>query len=122
VCHSEGGPADDKPFAVGGTIFATRDPRSKGAPGIEVRFIDSGGSTPRVKVFTAPSGNFFVTTDQWPDLTFPFRTAIFDGAGTPLQAMQSVVDREGSCNFCHDPNADGSQSVGGIWASAGGTP
>jgi hypothetical protein len=31
--------------------------------------------------------------------------------------MQSVVDREGSCNFCHDPNADGSQSIGPIWTS-----
>jgi hypothetical protein len=123
LCHSGDGPASDKPFVVGGTVYATSAAKAPGGAGLLVRFVDSGGSTPRVDVATSTSGNFYVTPDQWPDMTFPLKTAVFDAAQKPLQAMQTTIDREGSCNFCHDPFApDTRRSIGAIYAGEGGTP
>ncbi len=123
LCHSDGGPASDKPFVVAGTIFATKDPRSPGAPNVFVRFIDSGGGAPNVEVQTAASGNFAVTPDEWPDMTFPLKVAIFDQDKKPLEAMQTTINREGSCNFCHDPlTNDTRTSIGAIFARPGGAP
>jgi hypothetical protein len=102
LCHSEGGPASDKPFAVAGTIYETAAPNSRGADGIVVKFIDGRRGAPRTSPRTGPSGNFFVPESDWPELTYPFAVGLYrDGQLEPVQEMQTRVNREPSCNVCH---------------------
>lgn len=101
LCHSDGGPADDAPFAVGGTIYESDKAGASGASGVEVRFIDARGRAPADKVVTSESGNFFVPASAW-NVAFPFRVALFKN-GTQTAVMTSTVNREGSCNYCHRP-------------------
>lgn len=127
LCHSDGGPAGDKPFAIAGTIFATNAPGSPGQKDVLVRFVDGSGGFPNFDPVTNESGNFFVRVDDWPKLTFPARVAIFP-PGKPAQPMASTINREGSCNACHQPNiappfssddADyNAQSIGQIFVEA----
>jgi hypothetical protein len=119
VCHSEGGPADNKPFVVAGTVYATRATNAPGAPNVFIRFVDSQGAGPNVDIQTSQSGNFAVTPAQFPDLAFPLKVAIFDSKKNPLQVMETTINREGSCNFCHDPLTDDSRtSIGQIYVGA----
>jgi hypothetical protein len=104
LCHSAGGPASSKPFAVAGTVYENEAPGSPGAPDIEVRFVDAENGAPRLPIVTNRSGNFYVYESEWPDLTYPFRVALFKG-GALAQPMTTTVNREGSCNYCHRPNA-----------------
>lgn len=103
LCHSDGGPASDHPFAMAGTVFATNAPGAPGAKDVLVRFVDGTGGFPNFDPATNEAGNFFVRVDDWPKLTFPVRVAIFP-PGRPPQPMSSTIDREGSCNACHMPN------------------
>lgn len=120
LCHSEGGPASDHKFVLAGTIFDTAK-ADKGAANVGVYFIDSAGDD-RHTVFTNGVGNFYVREEEWPELAFPVKTGIKranDKNGVP---MQSTINREGSCNFCHQrPGADSRESIGPIFAPGGGT-
>jgi hypothetical protein len=125
LCHSEGGPASDKPFAVAGTIFQTNSPTSPGAGGIRVFFIDAASNT-RTAI-TGASGNFYIPESEWSDLTYPFKTGIRQGNDKPID-MTTTVNREGSCNFCHRPNPgsplalrgeDPRESIGQIYVKGG---
>jgi hypothetical protein len=100
LCHSAGGPASSAPFAIGGTIFETDSPDSNGATGVQVLFIDAASSQRRYD--TNEAGNFFVPESDWSDLTFPFKVGLLSMGGKQV-AMNSTVNREGSCNFCHRP-------------------
>lgn len=103
LCHSEGGPASGKPFAVAGTVYLTPQAGSDGAPGVPVDFQDTRGSAPSRRPKTSASGNFFVYESEWPNMTFPFRVRLLGEDGAPVQLMTTTVNREGSCNFCHRP-------------------
>lgn len=117
VCHADGGPASNKPFVLAGTVYQTRASNSPGAGGLFVRFTDATGAGPNVDIQTSQSGNFFVTADQFPGMAFPVKAALFDKDKTFLQAMQTTINREGSCNFCHDTLTDDSRrSIGAIYA------
>lgn len=112
LCHSQGGPAADKSFKVAGTIFETNEPGSPGADGVVVEMIDANGLSPTTRPTTNRAGNFWVTNDEWSDLEFPFRVRIFPkGAPEPLR-METTVNREGSCNYCHRPFPKGPLSEG----------
>ena len=104
LCHSAGGPASKQPFVVAGTLYATSAPGSPGAGGYELRFVDgnNGSPTPGVVVLSSASGNFFVREDDWKDMVFPFKVAIFKD-GKYVTKMTSPVSREPSCNACHMP-------------------
>jgi hypothetical protein len=131
LCHSAGGPASKSPFAIGGTVFETSAPDSMGAEGVQVLFIDSASATRNYT--TNAAGNFFVPESEWPDLTFPFKVGLLtkDSKAVP---MQSTINRQGSCNFCHKPNLgsplaytgeDQRESIGQIYLAAapgGATP
>lgn len=134
LCHSDGGPASDFKFAIAGTIFETSSPQSNGAEGVKVFFIDAASAKRTYE--TNAAGNFFIPESEWSDLTYPFRVGILkEGANNnnPIP-MTSVVNREGSCNFCHRPNPgspyaipgdDQRSSIGQIFvanAAAGATP
>ena len=41
---------------------------------------------------------------DWSDLTYPFKVGLLSMDGKQV-AMNSTVNREGSCNFCHRPVA-----------------
>jgi hypothetical protein len=100
LCHSSGGPASGAPFAVAGTIFETNAPDSMGATGVSVLFIDAASS--QRSYDTNEAGNFFIPESEWSDLTFPFKVGLLTKDGKQV-AMNSTVNREGSCNFCHRP-------------------
>jgi len=105
LCHSAGGPASNKPFALAGTIYknATDD---TGAKDITVQFVDARGQGPfQLPLPTSDSGNFYVPLEDWPKLAFPVRVALYtDPNKAPVQTMKSLIGREGSCNYCHRPN------------------
>jgi hypothetical protein len=111
VCHSEGGPASSKAFAMAGTVYATNEPGAEGAEGITIGLVDSTGGAPAAFPSTGPSGNFYIPIADWPigKLKFPVRVALYKeddngGLGAPLIVMKSLIGREGSCNYCHRPN------------------
>lgn len=104
VCHSE--------FAVAGTIWASADAR-QGAAGVTVLITDVNNN--RRRAITNAAGNFTITTNDWPDLTFPLITGLQHDAATTT--MSSTINREGSCNFCHGlPTVDPRTSIGPIVA------
>jgi hypothetical protein len=100
LCHSAGGPASKAPFAVAGTIFATNRADADGAEGVQVLFIDAASSQRRYD--TNAAGNFYIPESEWSDLTFPFKVGLLSKDGKQVP-MNSTVNREGSCNFCHRP-------------------
>lgn len=108
LCHSDGGPASDQPFAIAGTVYKNSKAGSDGASGITVQFVDATGGAPIQPPTTTDSGNFYVPLSTWPDIAFPIRVALYDQSdlNKPLQTMQSNIGREQSCNFCHQPNPD----------------
>lgn len=107
VCHSERGPASDKPFAMAGTVFEKRDSDAPPTPPIEVHIRDADGAL-RVKP-TNEVGNFYITEDEWFDFKFPLKVALRrDGK---IKEMKSPVNREGSCNFCHKPASTSKYSL-----------
>jgi hypothetical protein len=126
LCHSEGGPASNKPFVIAGTIWDTNRADARGAEGVQIFFIDAASATRNYQ--TNAAGNFYIPEGEWSDLTFPFKTGIVakDGKQFP---MISTVNREGSCNFCHRPTPgspyaiqgdDARESIGQIYSTAPG--
>jgi len=119
LCHSEGGRAKTH-FAVAGTVFENEASNAKGAPGIVVKFVDGLGRGPSIDPVTGPSGNFFVPVSDW-DPAYPFSVGLYEpGKTEPIQRMKTSVNREGSCNFCHRKNPATEDSIGQIFANAGG--
>ena len=114
LCHSEGGTASGKKFAIAGTIYDTKA-AARGAENVKVVFVDSAGS--ERQAFTNAAGNFFIRESEWPDLTFPFKTGV--ARGNLTTNMSTTVNREGSCNFCHVPGGDPRESIDPIFAPGG---
>jgi hypothetical protein len=93
VCHSNYAGATPA-FAVAGTVFArTMDGGIVPAVGVNVTISDSaaGARTP----CTNAAGNFFVTREDWVDITFPLNALAGD------RGMSSLIGRDGSCASCH---------------------
>lgn len=108
LCHSEGGPASSKAFAMAGTIYVSDAPGAEGSEGVIVQFVDARGSGPVVAPSTGPTGNFYVPLQDWPNLSYPVRVALYAKIGDkPGLTMKSLINREGSCNFCHRPLPEG---------------
>jgi hypothetical protein len=105
-CHSPGGPAESKRFAVAGTVFK-RATGPEGADAVTVQFIDAKGNAPVVAPETGPTGNFYVPFQDWPDLAFPFRTGVYEDLDKLRRPMLSLIGREPSCNWCHRPLPEG---------------
>jgi hypothetical protein len=131
-CHVEGGPASGSPFAVAGTVYRTEAHDAPPAEGISVQFVDANNGAPRIIPVTNAAGNFFVRSEEWPDIAFPLRVGLYqDPNAAPVQTMRSLVNREGSCNQCHrrNPNPraeltpeeldDSRRSAGQIYVTAG---
>jgi hypothetical protein len=108
LCHSAGGPASKAPFAIAGTIFDTNGAAANGAEGVQVLFIDADSSKRRAD--TNAAGNFYIKESEWSDLAFPFKVGLLSKDGKQVP-MNSTVNREGSCNFCHRPVAGSKRSL-----------
>lgn len=112
ACHStyEGA----TPLAIGGTVYS-QSPAETGPLTPEAKVLvlvtDSTGDTR--KACSNAAGNFFITKDAWPDITFPLSVT---AGGT---RMRSLIGREGSCAFCHKPPAEGSSPSGASHDSPG---
>jgi hypothetical protein len=107
TCHRDEGSA--RAFAVAGTIFARAGER-RGAEEVVVDLSDARGS--RRRAVTNVAGNFFVAADDWRPV-WPVRAKLVVGGRE--RAMESVIQREGSCATCHsDPR--GPASAGPILA------
>ena len=102
ACHSKGGPASNSPFAVAGTVFSGPNRDARPVAGVQVILRDANNNSPGA-FQTNESGNFFVRTSEW-NLAYPFRVAL--QLGQTQATMISVVNREGSCNYCHRPGPD----------------
>jgi hypothetical protein len=112
LCHSDGGPASNHKFAIAGTIYDSNTGENP-VENVKVFFLDAVLAD-RLTTTNA-AGNFFIREEEWPDLTFPFKTGVLNG--TAGAKMQSTVNREGSCNFCHQlPGGDSRASIGPIFA------
>jgi hypothetical protein len=94
ACHDKYGGATE--LAVAGTVYGL-DPTMKmrvPAANIKVTILDSNNGNSR-KACTNAAGNFYITADNWSDITYPL---------TPTAGgltMMSLVGRDGSCASCH---------------------
>lgn len=106
LCHSDGGPASNKAFAVAGTIYKSSKYDAEGAPDIFVQFKDARGREPAVPAQSVESGNFWVPLTDWPNISYPIRVGLYKDNvnGAPIVTMKSLINREGSCNYCHQRN------------------
>lgn len=93
VCHSAYEGASPA-FAVAGTVFTQgADGKLAPAAGLSVTIFDSAAGLR--KACTNAAGNFFVSKDDWQDITFPLNAQ----AGN--RGMTSLIGRDGSCASCH---------------------
>lgn len=126
VCHDEQGGATPE-MIIAGTVFTDPSPGAAGAEGVEIQFTDGAEGRPLDPIITTRSGNFWVLRTNWPRQTYPFKVRLRTESGN-IVPMQSTVNREGSCNFCHRPNPEppydelerelARRSVGQIYVSA----
>ena len=93
VCHSNYEGASPA-LAVAGTIFTTA-PDGSIIPAVGVEVIVSDSVASLRKACTNSAGNFFVTRDNWVDITFPLNAQASD------RGMTSLIGRDGSCASCH---------------------
>jgi len=99
LCHSSTGPASSRQFAIAGTVFTTLTPPLKPEAAVEILMVDANGSSPKKPIFSNAAGNFFVDTQDWPELAFPVKVQIYkQGLRRP---MVSHISREPSCAGCH---------------------
>src|SRR5688572_7883020 len=97
LCHSEGGPAEKFPYAIAGTVYETPAANAKGAQGVFVNAVDANGGVPRFVGESTVSGNFFIRKNEWPDMAFPLRVALYKTVdGKPEKTMLSLIGRDGS--------------------------
>lgn len=119
VCHTEGGPASDKPFTVAGTVFA-QPAREVGVGAAEVRMTDAEGTKFIAK--TNCVGNFFVRPEDWQP-HFPILVEV--AKGNVRRSMKSVIGRASSCAHCHSFDLtpkDPLSQVGHIYLFGGDEP
>jgi hypothetical protein len=94
ACHDKYGGATE--LALAGTVYALDATQTKIAPvpNIRINIVDSNNANSR-KTCTNAAGNFFITAESWPDITYPLTPT---AGGVP---MVSLVGRDGSCATCH---------------------
>ena len=110
LCHNKDGPADTT-FVLAGTVFWGPDRYDRR---VDQAYVRVGGPAGTTKCFvTNCNGNFFVTADQYPNLTFPIlitveRTKLPGGAdfandekSLVVRRMSGHIGREASCATCH---------------------
>jgi hypothetical protein len=121
-CHRTGGQAENSPWTLAGTIFATKDAQcgSGGVAniGVDVLFAmdDPNGAfrmneiQPGGTLRTNSVGNFFTATK----FVAPIRIRVYDPTDTTRQIlMNTLVGQDPSsgattrvdCNFCHYPGS-----------------
>lgn len=98
ICHQSGGSATSD-FSVSGTVFASSD-SLVGVEGARVDLVDANKTSPpaSMPLLTNCVGNFFVLRTDW-NPAFPIAVRVTKGGVS--RAMQSPINRAGSCAECH---------------------
>ncbi len=109
LCHSTAGPADTV-FVLAGTIFWGPDNYQNR---VDQAYVRIGGPDKTTKCFvTNCNGNFFVKSEDYPNLKFPLLISVerVNNPGGPgpndeksitIRRMSSHIGREASCGNCH---------------------
>lgn len=109
LCHSTAGPADSV-FVLAGTIFWGPDNYQRR---VDQAYVRIGGPDSTTKCFvTNCNGNFFVKSEDYPNLKFPLLISVerVNNPGGPgpndeksikIRRMTSHIGREASCGTCH---------------------
>jgi hypothetical protein len=105
VCHDDG---RARAFSVAGTVYLSPDSEEP-APGASVLLVDAVEQ--RFEAVTNCAGNFFVKPEEL-EPVYPLWVSLRAGAWTI--AMDSPVNRDGSCAGCHEP-ARGPASAGRVY-------
>jgi hypothetical protein len=106
LCHGADGPANTQ-FVLGGTVFWGPDSYENRVDKAYVRVEDARKTTHCF--VTNCNGNFFVTADEFPGLTFPLLISVErtkqpgngDESTLVIQPMSGHIGREASCANCH---------------------
>lgn len=119
LCHGKYG-GEEPLMLVAGTVYSgpkmvMRDGEEVPPPPVdlaEILLIDAFGKSPEKTPVTNCVGNFWITQEDWPDVVFPLYAEVrFNlptdavGAQKKRAVMGSWIQREGSCNACHQGNA-----------------
>jgi hypothetical protein len=112
ACHSTYEGAQPE-LVIGGTVFSIDANGARvGAPKVLVEIADSAnGKRPKC---SNEAGNFYITKEEWPDITFPLSVTLGGSA------MDSLIGRDGSCASCHALPAAGALDPTGKSASSRG--
>lgn len=109
LCHSAAGPADTV-FVLAGTIFWGPDNYERR---VDQAYVRIGGPDKTTKCFvTNCNGNFFVKSEDYPNLKFPLLISVErvnnpggsgpdDEKSIRIRRMTSHIGREASCGTCH---------------------
>lgn len=109
TCHHGSGPGDPE-FSLAGTIYLDRD-RTLPLEGASVSFSDA--LERRYTATTNCAGNFYIEADDWRP-RFPVWVEVqFEGEAI---AMETAIQRDGSCASCHTDPA-GPSSAGHVYLS-----
>ncbi len=109
LCHGDYFGAEPQ-MVLGGTVFVEpEEPGGPllGAPGYEIRLLDSQGRiTSEGLITTNECGNFWVTEEQFKP-AYPLRVEIYGPSLSDpdrivqISAMSTRIGRDGSCGSCH---------------------
>jgi len=109
LCHSDYFGAEPQ-MVLGGTVFVEpEEPGGPllGAPGYEIRLLDSQGEiTGQGLITTNECGNFWVTEEQFQP-AYPLRVEVFGPSladadrSVQISVMSTRIGRDGSCGGCH---------------------
>lgn len=105
VCHGATGPGEPE-FSIGGTVYVTRGQPAPAA-GATVTLTDATGS--QRQLVANQVGNFYIERKLW-DPVFPIRARV-DYAGTKGKDMETRINGNGGCGFCHRGSGDPSHVV-----------
>jgi hypothetical protein len=109
-CHASGG--DGPTFLVGGTVY--KDYKgTTGAPGVEVRVVDSAGNA--ASAYSGPEGNFYISAGK-SNLTFPLIVGARDGT-TTRPMVTTLTTGMASCGQqgCHVPGGGPTTNTGNYY-------
>ncbi len=107
ICHDD---TTARAFAVAGTVHVDPDARVPLVDGL-VTLLDARGQS--YTAATNCAGNFFVLPEDFTPV-YPLRVRV--DLGDQGVAMESLVQRDGSCASCHGPTP-GPRSAGPVYLS-----
>jgi len=104
------------PFVIGGTVYLDyKGAAEAGAPGVEVRIVDSAGHV--TSTYSGPEGNFYIMSTNSAGVTFPAVVGVRDADGTRPMITALTAASLGSCGqaTCHIPGGGPLSNTGNYY-------